>query len=109
MIRFDHNGYTLSAFVDKYKTNNTPCIICEDEFGEVYGILTVNLDDPIISTMNMDQDDPWFYQYVNISDWPRIEDDLASCDWCEPTGWTKRSGFVNFPIYKFDKEVFNVE
>lgn len=113
MVELEY-GVPLVVKLDQYANNNQPAILCyEKEAVEdgtsvgLYGILTVNLDNGYVDLCNQDEDGEWFYQYVDVNNWPGIEDALADCDWCEDTGIEWPSGYVKYPLYKFRKEAFD--
>ena len=111
MVGFEYD-VPLVAKLDQYAVNSQPAILCYEKEAVddgtsvgLYGILTVNLDDGYVEVCN-GNDDNWFYQYVDVNNWPGIEDVLAGCSWCKPTGIVKPSGYVEYPLYKFNKEAF---
>lgn len=104
----------LVCKLDKYVDNNQPAILCYEKQAiddgtsiGLYGILTVNLDDGYVDLCNQDADGDWFYQYVDINNWPGIQETLKQCDWCEDAGIELQSGYVKYPLYKFRKEAFD--
>lgn len=113
MVTFEYD-VPLVGKLDEYTANHQPAILCfekqaveEGMCTGPYGILTINLGDDYVDLCNQDVDGDWFYQYLDVNNWPDIEDALADCDWCEPAGIIMPSGYVKYPLYKFRKEAFN--
>lgn len=57
--------------------------------------LTVCLDDPDLS-----EDE----SYVDVNNFPEVLELIADHDLGTPTGKTKQSGYVTYPVVKFDME-----
>lgn len=113
MVTFEYD-IELACKLDEYTANHQPAILCFEKQAiddgtccGPYGILTVNLGDDYVDLCNQDVDGDWFYQYIDVNNWPGIEDTLADYDWCEPVGIIMPSGYVKYPLYKFRKEAFN--
>lgn len=101
---FEYEGHTLAVRRSTYQygSGRQLAILCLIEgTGEVYGVLTVNLDDPMCEPFDGD----YAMQYVDVNNWLGIEDVLEGCNWCERTGARQRSGFVEYPLYIFSLDI----
>lgn len=112
---FDWNGRHLMVRRSwyNYGSGKQPAIMCFDEADEEcnlasgfpYGVLTVNLDHPVTE---FDEDDGVYMQFLDVNNWPGIEDILKDVVWCQPVHAYCRSGFVNYPIYIFNADIEEV-
>lgn len=113
MVTFEYD-IELVCKLSEYAANHQPAILCFEKqvvndgtnIGP-YGVLTVNLDDGYVDLCNQDEDSGWFYQYVDVNNWPDIKKALEQCSWCKDAGIELQSGYVKYPLYKFKKEAFN--
>lgn len=112
MPSFKWNNRELEVYRSEYQYGSCKqlAILCFDNTdpecnvasGIPYGVLTVNLDDPWCEPKENDEHG---YQYLDINNWPGIQwilDHDADADWAEPTDVEAKSGFVTYPIWKFD-------
>ena len=99
MAGFIYNKRKMRVEEDRYYTNGQLAILVFDEDdNEFYGVLTVNLDDPRCDLIN----NGLKMQYLDVNNWPNIEEILADYLWLEKTDISKQSGYVNYPLYMFD-------
>lgn len=96
-----------------YNDGKTPAVLAYDPddgelMGEPYGVLTVNLGDYHVNELNMERD-AVFYAYLDVNNWPGIEEIMADSDWCGPEGTERASGFVTYPLYWFDADMEEVQ
>jgi hypothetical protein len=104
---FEYKGrrLTVKRSTYQYGSGQQLAILCfvedADEMRGMYGALTVNLDDPMCEPFDSD----YAMQYIDVNNWPGIEDALAGCDWCQRTGDRMRSGFVEYPLYIFSLDI----
>ena len=90
----------------EYNEGKSPAVLAFDPdekelWGMPYGCITVNLDDYHVAELNMAKDNV-FYAYIDVNNWPGIEEILSYSDWCGPEGTERTSGFVTYPLYWFD-------
>ena len=83
-----------------YYNKNLAIRIWTDE-GEPWASLTVNLCDgkssePLINTLGEE------YAFVDVNNFPEAIDFINRYKLAEFAGVTKRSGYVDYPLYKFD-------
>ena len=95
---FEYDGHVLTVKRTVYSDGRTLALLAFDEDGDRYGVLTVNLADPLgyLDT------EPWCFGYLDINNWPGIKWVLRDADWCRRTGHGRQSGFVEYPLYEFD-------
>ena len=108
MPKFNWKGRELTVKQGRYQYGscNQLAILCFDDadpecssaIGIPYGVLTVNLDDPRCEPWD---DDEYAMQYLDVNNWPGIEQVLAGCEWAQPTEAKQQSGFVTYPIWMF--------
>lgn len=65
---------------------------------EPYGNLTVNLSDGFEVL-------PKYHAYIDVNNMPEAAGVLSESGLAMPTGDMRQSGFVTYPLYKFDKDV----
>ena len=65
---------------------------------EPYGNLTVNLADN-------NELLPKYHAYIDVNNMPEAADVLSESGLAMPTGDVRRSGFVTYPLYEFNKDV----
>ena len=108
--RFQWNDRELTVRRSMYQHGDMqPAILCFDnndpecceQNGVPYGVLTVNLNHPACAQY----DDLLVMQFVDVNNWPGIEDILKDCMWCEPSQAYVQSGFVKYPIYIFSPDI----
>ena len=113
--RFNWNGRELVVRRSwyNYGSGRQPAILCFDEHDEEcctqsgipYGLLTVNLDHP---ATEYDPDDKVVMQFLDVNNWPGIEEILSDVMWCQPAHAYCQSGFVNYPIWIFSPDIQEV-
>ena len=62
-------------------------------YNEVFGVITVNLE----SSTDLPADE----QFVDVNNYPKIENWLIDNKLASPLGRTETSGRVNYPLYRF--------
>lgn len=88
----DMDPIDVGLYITQYKSNNTLAIvIVESESKEIYGNLTVNLGET-----------PQDCQYVDVNNVPLAEEFIKDNELGKPVGLVETSGFVTYPLYKFN-------
>ena len=96
---YSNNGSLAVLLLSREEDNCTEQIICNDSTGtpflynEVFGVITVNLE----SSTDLPADE----QYVDVNNFPQIENWLIDNNLASPLGRTETSGRVNYPLYRF--------
>lgn len=91
----DYYGNKVKVYplIASYFNYNLAIRLWTDD-GEPWCTLTVNLPGA--------EDLPADYAYVDVNNFPEAEEFIKKYNLGEPTGLTKQSGFVVYPLYKFD-------
>lgn len=115
MASFKWRGRNLTVLRSEYQYGSCkqPALLtfddsnpmCSVASGIPYGILTVNLDDPACEPIDGAE---MLMQFIDVNDWPGIEEILADVDWIEATDYKVRSGFVEYPLYIFGTDIEHV-
>ena len=113
--QFEWNGRTLTVMRAEYQYGsfNQPAYLCFDDAdpecsvasGNPYGVLSVNLNHP---ATEHEDDDNLYMQFVDVNNWPGIEDILDRVMWCQSARAYCQSGFVRYPIYIFSPDIEHI-
>ena len=96
---YSNNNSLAVLLLSREEDNCTEQIICNDSTGtpflynEVFGVITVNLE----SSKDLPADE----QYVDVNNYPEIENWLIDNNLASPLGRTETSGRINYPLYRF--------
>lgn len=84
------------GYYARNKTNIKISLICydKDNVAEDYGNLTVNLGDTL----------PPCHAYIDINGIPSLPMFIKKYKLAEDTGYVKTSGFVEYPMYRFNMD-----
>ena len=99
LLRYLNDIVEVCVGYDTYSNNNSLAVLLlsrlEDKcmYNEVFGVITVNLE----SSTGLPADE----QYVDVNNYPQIEDWLIGNNLASPLGRTETSGRVNYPLYRF--------
>lgn len=93
----DYYGNKIKVYplVASYYNQNLAIRLWTDE-GEPWTTLTVNLDENLIDELGEE------YAFVDVNNFPEAEEFIAKYGIGEPMNVYKTSGFVRYPLYKFD-------
>ena len=92
-----NGSYEVFLKIHRYVNNQNLAIqilVDEGHYYEPYGMLTVNLSETLPEDM----------AYVDTNNIQNAEELIKEYKLGEPTGKTCRSGFCEYPLYKFDLE-----
>lgn len=78
----------------RYARHNNLAIRLITKSGEPWTTMTVNLDEKLPSN----------YAYVDVNNFAEAEEFIQTYSLGTYTGLYSRSGYVNYPLYKFDLE-----
>ena len=98
-LRYLNDIIEVCVGYDTYSNNNSLAVLLlsrlEDKcmYNEVFGVITVNLE----SSTYLPADE----QYVDVNNYPQIENWLIDNNLASPLGRTETSGRVNYPLYRF--------
>ena len=86
-------GFNYDCFItlSSYNNNNNMAIILDTETDGQYGVASVNFD-------KLDRG----YAYLNTNNLPGIDKVFEDLGFAEFTGIKCKSGWVEYPLYKFD-------
>lgn len=90
-----HNGYFR---VGRYLADNSLCIDVWDHLEGPLAKLTVCLEDRELAADE---------SYVDVNNFPEALGFIADHNLGTPTGKTRQSGYVTYPVVKFDKAAFS--
>lgn len=113
LLRYLNNIIEVCVGYDTYSNNNSLAVLllsrgeenCSEQilsndtadvpflYNEVFGVITVNLE----SSTGLPADE----QYVDVNNYPQIENWLIDNNLASPLGRIKTSGRVNYPLYRF--------
>lgn len=98
MIQFNSYGEAFTGYLDvnRYYNGNLAISIILD-YGEPFGSITVNTN----FILNEDE------AAVDTNNFPEAEDIIRKYNLGESTGKSIKSGFCEYPVYKFNLSVVN--
>lgn len=91
------NKIKVYPLVASYYNQNLAIRLWTDE-GEPWATLTVNLDENLYDELGEE------YAFVDINNFPEAEEFIAKYGIGESLHMYKTSGYVRYPLYKFDLE-----
>ena len=97
---YTDGAYKVFLQIHRYVNNQNLAIqilVDEGHYYEPYGMLTVNLTDTLPEDM----------AYVDTNNIANAEEFIKEYKLGEPTGKVMRSGFCEYPLYRFDLETVN--
>ncbi len=97
MKQFNYNGEKVTLQPNQYRNNNTLAVCLCSPDGELYNVVTVNLNSPMQSDSMAFLDEN---NYPGIGNWMQ-ENGLAL-----PMYVIERSGFCTYPLYTIFPEKF---
>lgn len=93
LLKIKSRGIEYSVLLAiHYYQNGNLAIALEEEHGEPYGVLTINLGDKL----------PSDYAYLDTNMHPNAEEIVKEYGLAENTGKYEQSGFCTYPLYKFN-------
>ena len=105
LLRYLNDIIEVCVGYDTYSNNNSLAVLllsrgeenCSEQNisnnYELFGVITVNL----MSSAGIPADE----QYVDVNNYPQIENWLIDNNLASPLGKTETSGRVNYPLYRF--------
>lgn len=99
LIYHSQFGEDIQVQLEIQQYMNNGCIYVgmnsfDEGYSESYGDLTVNLDGKV----------PCYCGYLDVNNMPGIEQFVVDNELGEFTGFTKQSGYVEYPLYWFDRD-----
>lgn len=101
-VNYDGENRKVILMAEKYKSPKTLAVLMgivnEDGELEYDECLTVNLCDPRQAGNGM--------AFLDINNCPWAEEWLKKNNLAEPAGYSRQSGFVTYPLYKWNTKAF---
>lgn len=98
MIVKDYFGNDVHVYptISRYAHGGGLCIQLWAENSEPWATMTVNLDDKLYERFGEE------YAYVDVNNFPEAIELIERYNLAENTGCVRQSGFVQYPLYRFD-------
>ena len=90
MKYYTYNGTKVRLEKQEYRSNGTVALAMYTQNGELYDVITVNLQDRMQSDS---------MAYLDVNNHPNIGNWLQRRGLALPMYYTQRSGFVEYPLY----------
>ena len=100
IIKYGKKDYKVFPQKEKYLNNSRLAVMLIDIEEDIpFGIITKNIQWPLSSNNE-------YLAFVDVNNFPNLENWLIQNNIAKPTGYTGFSGFCSYPEFEFNKDVF---